>query len=138
MGKLYEDPSDLKEGVTLGQNDFLFFFGTYLTVENCYLQNYEGYGENNFFIFEKFGINKPFSFCEKIYGYAPKYGHRFPETKIGDYQALTRLVLAFINLYQGKEVIFLKKRVSFVSWWEDYLYAHLKELEQKKYSRIGS
>ncbi len=125
--KFYDDPSDLKEGMVLSKGDAIYFFKTFLSVEDGYLFCFEGYEKNNFSIFEKFSIDRPFSFCEKVYGYRPGYNFNdFPETKPGDYDALTRLVFAFIELSEGRKATFLKKRASFYSWWKDIAFDHFK------------
>jgi len=53
-------------------------------------------------IFDKLGIRDKKNFCEKAYGYKPSGGN-FPQCKIKDYPALTRVAMALFKKAEGKE-----------------------------------
>ena len=73
------------------------------TVTNCYLHNYRNH---NFRIFRILELDKS-KLAVKTYGYKIDTGF-WPESKINDYPALTRLVKELYTIIEEREIKYTK------------------------------
>lgn len=64
--------------------------------EGLFLGNLEKCGANDV-IFTKLGIHNRYVFCKEQYGYKASCG-QFPEARDGDFEALTRVTIALLQL----------------------------------------
>ncbi len=103
------DKAESLKGKTLQLGDTIMLFGVKHTVKkdtSCgrkglYLQ---ANGErDDDYVFEQLGIegNAKIGFCRKHYGYEP-INMNFPEARIDDFQGLTKLTIALLELIEKK------------------------------------
>jgi len=96
---LYKKLEQLKYD-TLKENDVIDFLGIrYLVTKNSLMSCW---GECNDKIFITLGISNKYEFCSIHYGYealgSRSIPRHFPESKLSDFNALTRVVIEIMKL----------------------------------------
>lgn len=106
--------SDQLKGKTLSRGDIIIFEvgGTKIeyTVTPSFLFN--SCDKPNDYIFKILGIEDKASFCKECYKHEPCYGYReefFPQSRPGDWEALTSVVFALLKLCEEKNTKIQKK-----------------------------
>jgi hypothetical protein len=100
--KSLEDFTDEKGNLVILKDSDTISFGENLsyTVRPSYLYCIKG-GNNNSEIFKILNITDNLSFCTKYYGYDADDGY-FPESESYDFEALTRVAIRLMSLYEEK------------------------------------
>lgn len=105
----YKCLADL-QGKTLIRGDIVVFFENLrYSVKSSFLSNIRGHNDE---IFEKLKLN-PIKIAEKEYGYTPNDG-TWPECKMNDYEALTRLVIELYKIIESPIIIGFKIKGSYL------------------------
>jgi len=107
---IYKKYSELKDKTLKKDDEVLFTLKDHTvlrySVKREYLNNTGGLNSD---IFRKLGLNKN-KFCKKHYGYSPKGGN-WPQYRIYDYEAATRVVLALYKEINGVSLRMLSEEV---------------------------
>lgn len=98
---------DELNGKTLQMEDIVFLAGVRYGVRTCFLHSPGGVGNSAVFDALSIPEGNMHILAADAYGYA-NLGGDWPQSRYGDYEALTRLVLVLLAFIEGEEVVSIK------------------------------
>ena len=105
--KEFKNHAVIKPGDEVNIGPFAFVFdGVIFTLKS---------GGDDDLVFEVLGIENKVEFCTDYYKYDPVWNYGFPRPKLGDYEALTRVVVALMKIHENN-VFWAKLWQKFKFW----------------------